>query len=321
MIFTDWNLYPRGPILSPVLNENSWEQISEASSKGQGQNYWSVGDCKKVHVEGTIGIYNDPDYPYWAGMGAKLEINQDLFVFIIGFNHNFELEGSGIVFQCFKASLENAINVKNDVALIDRNYGEYYDIGSFFNIFHPNSSQYLRVKPGLGWKYTDIRYDILGSTDVKMGDATVNAPLNPVPNTLMSALPEELRSVMKPMTIYSNTLPEADGSLPSVSASVDYLPLLAEYEAGGTEYETDEMEYQQVYKYYEAIDDREEINGIRDPLKCAYDDLTTFVSWWTRTGRPNTSFWILMEPRGDDYGSFYVDGREYCYGIAPIFKV
>ena len=85
MIFTDWSLYPRGPILSPVLNENSWEQISEASSKGQGQNYWSVGDCKKVHVEGIIGV--DPS-GYFNGSGpsprarpGRAAVSNQIYVF------------------------------------------------------------------------------------------------------------------------------------------------------------------------------------------------------------------------------------------------
>lgn len=62
MIFVDRTLYPKGELLSPVLDENTWEQISNASAEGTGKNYWSVGDCKKIHVEGVIGRSKDPDY-------------------------------------------------------------------------------------------------------------------------------------------------------------------------------------------------------------------------------------------------------------------
>lgn len=322
MIFIDRTLYPKGVVLSPVLNENTWEQISAASSDDTGKNYWSVGDCKKIHVEGVIGNYKNPEHPYWEGMGANLEINQDFSVFIIGFNHNSAIEGNGIVFQCFKLSLENEINVKNDVALIDSNYNDQADIGACFNIFHPNERQYLNEKPGLGWKYSDIRYDILGSTDTWMGDASPNTPINPVPDTLMSALPEDLRAVMKPMTIYSNTRPNADESLPLVSSSVDYLPLLSQYEACGEDYATEENEYQQVYEYYQAIYDWEEINDICVPLKCAFDNLSSFVCWWTRTGLNNSNYWVYMYSEENSESGYFLSGFiNDCYGIAPIFKV
>ena len=322
MIFVDRTLYPKGELLSPVLDENTWEQISNASAEGTGKNYWSVGDCKKIHVEGVIGRSKDPDYPVWDGTGSNLEINQDFFVFIIGFDHNSALEGNGIVFQCFKSSLGNGINVKNDVALIDSLYNSDSDIGAWFTIFHPNANQYLRKKPGLGWKYSDIRYDILGSTDIRMDDATPNTPINPVPDTLMSALPLDLRSVMKPMTIYSNTRPEADTSLPLVSASIDYLPLLSEYEACGDYRNPEEIEYQKVYEYYQAIDDREEINGITDPIKFAHNDLSTAVTWLTRTGINNSSYWVCMRADDDnESGSFSGDFVNRSYGISPVFKV
>ena len=320
MIFTDWSLYPRGPILSPVLNENSWEQISEASSKGQGQNYWSVGDCKKVHVEGIIGV--DPSGYF---NGSELNINQDLYVFIIGFDHNSQIEGPGITFQCFKREENNEVNVLYDVALID----DYYDInrdGWYFNIIHESTSASdIKDYPGLGWKYSDVRHDILGSTDVKWGDASVNTAITPVANTLMAALPIDLRSVMKPMSIYSNTQPHADESLPTVIQSVDYLPLLAAFEAGEDD-SSEESEYQEMYEYYAVIQDYNEVNYIRNPAKFSFKDGTTPIAYWTRTCVNSFPYYTMFDTAddiapGDRGGQFKNWPIAGSYGLAPIFRV
>ena len=55
-----------------------------------------------------------------------------------------------------------------------------------------------------GWKGCDLRYDVLGSTNTNDGDATATTATNPVANTLMAALPSDLRAVMQPMTIYTD---------------------------------------------------------------------------------------------------------------------
>ena len=66
---------------------DSWDVISQRSTAGTASNYYNVGDMKRIHIEGTVGT---------------LEVNQDVYVYILGFDHNSELEGSGITFGCFK---------------------------------------------------------------------------------------------------------------------------------------------------------------------------------------------------------------------------
>ena len=72
--------------ISRVLDENSWKVIKWASENNIGQNYWAVGDCKQITMNGKVSD------------GLTLT-NYSAWVFIIGFNHNAEKEGNGIAFQ------------------------------------------------------------------------------------------------------------------------------------------------------------------------------------------------------------------------------
>ena len=74
--------------ISRVLDENSWGVIKLVSSLGTGANYWAVGDCKQITMNGKVSD------------GLTLT-NYTAWVFIIGFNHNTEREGNGITFQGF----------------------------------------------------------------------------------------------------------------------------------------------------------------------------------------------------------------------------
>ena len=60
--------------VSAVLNDNDWATIKAVSDKGEGANYWSVGDRKAVTLNGTVGHLTLSNYTTYA--------------FIIGFNHN-----------------------------------------------------------------------------------------------------------------------------------------------------------------------------------------------------------------------------------------
>ena len=68
----------------------------------------------------------------------------------------------------------------------------------------------------------------------------------------MAALPSDLRAVMKPMTIYTDNTGGGSNTASYVTASVDYLPLLAEFEIFGTRSYANsaEQNYQQQYQYY-----------------------------------------------------------------------
>ena len=101
---------------SHELNDNSWAVIKQVSDAGAGANFWSVGDCKEVTMNGKVSD------------GLTLT-NYTAWVFIIGFNHNAEREGNGIAFQGFKATKNGT-----PVCLTDSGHNNEKTSGTWFNM-------------------------------------------------------------------------------------------------------------------------------------------------------------------------------------------
>ena len=125
-----------GDIISRVLDENSWDAIKLVSSLGKGANYWAVGDCKEITMNGKVSD------------GLTLS-NYTAWVFIIGFNHNAEREGNGITFQGFKAT-DNG----TPVCLTDRGYNDRKTSGTWFNMNNSNTNSG-------GWQASLMRKNVM----------------------------------------------------------------------------------------------------------------------------------------------------------------
>ena len=125
-----------GDIISRVLDENSWDAIKLVSSLGKGANYWAVGDCKEVTMNGKVSD------------GLTLT-NYSAWVFIIGFNHNAEREGNGIAFQGFKATKNGT-----PVCLVDSGYGSHKKSGTWFNMNNSNTNDG-------GWQASQMRKNVM----------------------------------------------------------------------------------------------------------------------------------------------------------------
>ena len=249
-----------------ALNDQTWAEIRQVSDAGKGSEYWSVGDRKAVLVNGTVGTQ---------------AINQTLYVYILGFNHNSAKEGNGIQFGTFKTALSGG----TDVCLTDGKYNSYDTGGTkYFNMNHWGNVNYG------GWKACDLRYDVLGSTKTApknygkqhaSGDVGYDAPTdtatNPVANTLMAALPSDLRAVMKPITKYTDNVAGGTDVAGNISASVDYLPLLSEQEIfGGNRTYSNQYEknYQVQYAYYSAGNSK---------VKYRHSSTGSTAYWWERS--------------------------------------
>ena len=122
--------------ISRVLDENSWDMIKLVSSLGKGQNYWAVGDCKQITMNGKVSD------------GLTLT-NYTAWVYIIGFNHNAEREGNGIAFQGFKATKNGT-----SVCLTDSGYNGDKTSGIWFNMNN------TRTNSG-GWQASLMRKNIM----------------------------------------------------------------------------------------------------------------------------------------------------------------
>lgn len=123
-------------MLNSVLNENSWKAIKWASKNNVGQNYWAVGDCKQITMNGKVSDgLTLTDYSAW--------------VYIIGFNHNSEKEGNGIAFQGFKAT-----NNGTPVCLTDSAYNLGKTGGMWFNMNNANTNSG-------GWQASLMRKNVM----------------------------------------------------------------------------------------------------------------------------------------------------------------
>ena len=288
-----------------ALNDQTWAEIRQVSDAGKGSEYWNVGDRKGILVNGTVGT---------------LAINTTLYVYILGFNHNSAKEGTGIHFGTFKSALTNG----TDLCLVDSYYGSYqsYNGTKYFQMNHWGSSSNYNTNYG-GWKACDMRYDILGSTNkapsgygaqkttsVVGYDAPTNTATSPVANTLMAALPSELRAVMKPITKYTDSVGNSSNVAGNVTASVDYLPLLAEFEIFGTRSYANQYEQnsQVQYDYYKSGNSK---------VKYRHSSTGSAAVWWERSPSYYASNFCIVTTNGNAGNN----GASCSYGLAPAFMV
>lgn len=118
--------------VSSTLNDNEWSTIKSVSDAGQGANYWSIGDCKEITLNGTVG--------------ALTLSNYSTYVYIIGFNHNASVEGTNrIHFQLAKTALSGG----TDIALYDASAG-----------FEMNTND---TNSG-GWSASNMRKSVCGTS-------------------------------------------------------------------------------------------------------------------------------------------------------------
>lgn len=271
--------------VSATLNDNDWATISVVAKAGTGDSYWDVGDCKAVAVSGTVGVQS---------------ISGTYYVYILGFAHN---GATGTIdFGTFKTAASGG----TDICLVDSKYNSNGSTTKCFNMNHSSSG----TNAG-GWKGCDLRYDILGSTNTDGGDAGTTTATSPVSGTLMAALPSDLRAVMKPMTIYTDNTGGGSNTASYVTTSVDYLPLLAEYEIHGTRSYANsaEQNYQEQYAYYNAGNSK---------VKYKHSETSSTAYWWERSPIcDNSSYFCSVAA----YGNAYYYSARSSYGLAPAFRV
>ena len=259
-------------LVSKTLNDNSWATIKSVSDAGQGANYWAVGDTKRITLNGKVGAYTFSNF------------NVD--VFILGFNHNSTKEGTHrIHFQIGKVS-------GKAVALCD---SQYNGSGSSA-MFHMNSSD----SNSGGWNGSYMRKTLLGNS---------NTPASTLENSLMAALPSDLLAVMKTVTKYTDNTGGGSNSSGNVTATADYLFLLAEFEVFGTRYWANQYEQnsQKQYDYYKAGNSRVAYN---------HSAVSTAVWWWLRSANFYGSY-TFCDVNTD--GGYTGGSATYSAGLRPGF--
>ena len=246
-------------LFNATLNSNTWAAIKAASDAGDAANVWSVGDTKSIRINGKVGNFTFS--------------NQSIDAFIVGFNHNSGKEGGQRThFAIGKISGKM-------VALCDNQYRNEQTSSGYFNM---NTS---RSNVG-GWNSTNMRRNILGNT---------GTPTSPPANTLLAALPSDLRAVMKSVTKYTDNTGNGSNVAGNVTATTDYLWLFAEFEVFGARYYANQYEQnsQAQYVYFSAGNSR---------VAYKHSSTGTAVWWWLRSANYYAS---------DYFCSVYTDGGYY----------
>ena len=260
--------------INTTLNSNSWATIKAVSDAGKGDNYWDVGDTKTITITGTVQSFTFS--------------NLSIAAFIIGFNHNSNREGSNrIHFQIGK--IANKL-----VGLCDSNYGNYVSSGFCMNTEQTNRG---------GWSNSHMRKTVLGNS---------GAPSSPPANSLLAALPADLRAAMKSVSKYSDNTGGGYDTASYVTATTDWLFLLAEFEYHGSRRRyanSAEQNYQKQYDYYKAGNSKAHYR---------HDSTGTAVAAWTRSANVGDggSFCLVNED-----GTTAGINADYSWALAPGFVV
>ena len=260
--------------IQEVLGDNSWAVIKRVADADEGANWWSVGDTKRIVLNGKIGILQ-------ANVMA-------IDVFILGFNHNAIREGQHLIhFAIGKIS-------GKQVALCDN----YYNSNSNYTCFHMNNSD----DNGGGWNQSYMRKTILGNS---------GSPSSPPADSLLAALPADLRAVMQSVNKYTDNTGHSSNSSGAVTVTEDFLFLLAEFELYGSRKYANpyERNSQQQYDYFKA----------GNPKTFGKHNATGTVVWaWSRSPNSSSTNYFLTF---DKDGTSFSNGARHSGGLFAGFAV
>ena len=249
-----------------TLNDYTWDEISEISSSGEAASMFKVGDRKEIVLNGTMSnlVFN----------------NYHTYAFIIGFDHNAELEGEHrIHFQLAKTALSGG----TDICLVS---GYNDDSDFYMNTSSTNAG---------GWEDSYMRNNILGTSKTSYS------------GRFIGVLPSALRNVLKSVTKYTDNTGNSSTSSGAVTATTDYAFLLSEYEVFGscTYSNTNEASRQQQYAYYAAGNSK---------IKYNHSSTGSAVGWWLRSPyRSNSTYFVSVNNRG----SVIYYTADTSLGVAP----
>lgn len=265
--------------LPPDLASSSWSTIHDISQSGKASEYYAVGDTKTIVINGMVGILN---------------LNSvSIDTFILGCNHNASREGNN--------RIHFAIGKNDDKmeALCDSDYGYESSFGTGFCM---NNSYTNRD----GWDASFMRKTILGNSGSNSA---------PPDGSLMAALPTDLRSVIQPVTKYTDNVGNGNNS-DNITSTVDYMWLLSEFEVHGAHFSANQYEqnYQTQYDYFKSGNSRVAYNTRRN-LQAS---TSRAVRWWQRSPCFGYTDRFCMT---DANGSAEDSSSGTSYAILPAFAV
>lgn len=254
----------------PVLNNNSWEDIQKAAQLGIASDTWNVGDRIEIPLNGTCR--------------ARTFNNYKVYAYILGFNHNAELEGDNTI--TFQIGFD-ALSGGDHIALTD-NYGDSYSQG--------------------------VREFCMNTTKTSRGGWSSSFMRNTVIPAFISCLPSDLQSALKAVTKYTdNAIGNVHQYLADVTATQDKVFLLAEYEVFGARTYANQYEQnkQAQYDYYKNGNSKIMYNDQ------SIDTVAEGIWWMHRSAYYKTEGYFCRAYNGGPN----VDQATYSEGFAPAFVV
>ena len=254
------------PPIGTALNDMSWEDIRMISDAGLASKYFAVGDRKAVALSGTAG---------------SLGLNDTYYCYIIGIDHNSDIEGTNrIHFQFGYTAASGGIQI----AFIDGEYGSNYTAGSHFNMKNVNSNSG-------GWAKSRMRTTIIP--------------------TFKACLPSDLQAVLKTVTKYSDNTGGSSNTASHVTATTDDIFLLAEWEVFGARKYANraEQNYQAQYAYYSAGNSK---------ARYRHSSTGSTARWWLRSVHAGESGSFCIVATSGSVSSY---NAIYSFGFAPAFCV
>ena len=179
------------------------------------------------------------------------------------------------------------------MALVDSQYGSGVSSSGYFSMNTSNTNTG-------GWANSYHRRTLLGNT---------GTPTSPPSNSLLAAMPADLRAVMKAVTKYSDNTGGGSNTASYVTSTTDYLFELAEFEYHGarTYANSAEQNYQQQYAYYQAGNSK---------IHYKHNATGTAAYVWCRSvNAGNSIIFCLVYSNGSATG--YT--AYYSWGVAPGF--
>lgn len=210
-------------------------EIHGIAQSGLAQNYYSIGDVVAIPLSGTV---------------RSLKLDETYYAFIIGFDHNAEIEGYNTIHLQFGKTANFT-----DIAFVDSKYGPSTTSSSGFVA---NAS----LSTSGGWKSSYIRTTcekFLATISTDWQNIIINCPK------------------------YSHNGDSSYSDSKYVTSTSDKIWLLSEYEVFGKRRMANaaEQNYQQQYDYY--------ANG-GSRVKHKHTETSTVCIWWLRSVYLSTQY-------------------------------
>ena len=252
-----------GEIAFPPFKDASWNLIKAVASNGTAANYWQVGDRKAVILNGTVG--------------NKSFSNTTTYCYILGFDHNKDVESNGEHTIHIGFGAESLTGDKY-IAYIDSKFPNRVSSTGCFSM---NSSG---TNSG-GWNSCQMKSIICPA--------------------FKNALPSDLKSNIRAVTKWQN-----NGNSTSGQSSSNEIWLLSEMEIFGSASYSNYTANQVQYDFYKGV------TGWSAAPKIKYQDTSTSsaANWWERSAHSSGSSSFC---RVSTSGTASSSSANTSYGFAP----